>query len=101
MLTPLGVSLRVLHEPVTFVSIRPFFVVISCNICNFCSLNPGHIPWVMTLLVMAPIPSFEEYFAKRGVDYEVAEGGGGSIFTFCLLNHAKSTDTFLSVCKEI
>lgn len=83
-----------------FVFIRPLYVF-SWNICNFRSLNPRHIPWVMTLLVMTPISSFEGYFAKRGVDCEAAEGGGGSIFTFCLLNYAKSTDTFLSVCKEI
>lgn len=83
-----------------FVFISPFFVI-SCNICNFRSLNPRHIPWVMTLIVTTPIPSFEGYFAKQGVDCEAAEGGGSSTFMFCLLNHAKSTDTFLSVCKEI
>ena len=83
-----------------FVFIRPLYVI-SCNICNFCSLNPRHIPWVMTLLVMTPIPSFVGYFAKRGVDCEAAEGGGGSTFMFCLLNHAKFTDTCFSVCKEI
>ena len=58
-----------------FVFIRPLYVI-SCNICNFCNLNPGHIPWVMT-----PIPSFEGYFAKWGVDCEAAGGGGGSFYS--------------------
>lgn len=63
-----------------FVFIRPLYVI-SCKFCNFRSLNPGHISWVMTLLVMTPIPSFARYFAKWGVDCEAAEGGGGSFYS--------------------
>ena len=72
-----------------FVFISSLYVI-SCNISSFCSLNPAHIPWMMALMVMTPIPSFEGYFTKRGADWAAVEGGGSSCqiyrvhFSFCM-----------------